>query len=156
VPTTLQQAQPVPVDDDLDLLRRIHDDIWLRTRRSMADVAYRNAPAYTLEVKRQVEGPELVRVFSIVEQRDLVVKMYNACMGFGLGLSVYRMPPCPGTDPVFVLSMNSDHLVCPQDTRRFDHAWDLFSPVVLSLRNLRLHRFQFGKEPSMDKRTYDY
>jgi hypothetical protein len=138
--------------DDLDWLRMIQKDIW----KTIPADPYVRWSKDRQEAKRQFTGSEIERIFKYIDTHDLLVEMYNSCMGFGLGLSVYDMPNYPGADPVFVMAFNSDHIVCPQGTRKFDHAWDILSPIALSRRNLRLHRYQFGKEPTQDRAHYDY
>lgn len=153
--STKATQHPVSVNEDIAWLEATHRDIWerpeVRRRR-----AYRQRIPSPPREARQLTGIEVRRILDIIERQDLLVDLYNACMGFGLGMAVSQMPPFPGADARGVLQMTSDHLVCPSDARKFDHAWDMLAPVAFSPRNLRLHRFLYGKEPTQEKYRYDY
>ena len=140
------------MNSDLAWLRLIHSEVW----KTIPANHRQRWPRERREASRQIDGKEIKRIFDTVERSDLIVVIYNACMGFGIGMSIYTMPPYPGTDTVFVMSMNSDHLIKVNGTREFETGWQLFSPVAFSRRNLRLHRFLYGKEPRQDKMHYDY
>ena len=147
------------MSEDIDWLRATHLELWkpVNEQVRLSERLYGRRPKVRHpEMKRQLTGLEISRILETIEKCDLIVDMYNACMGFGLGITLASMPGYPGAEPVFVLSFNSDHLPCLTDTRKFDHAWGMLSPVCFSARNRRLHRFQWGKEPRQDKMHYDY
>lgn len=130
--------------NDVDWLRLKNRGIW-KPENSTHDLA---SPSH-------LTVDDLRRVIAIAEQRDLLITLYNACAGVGLGCDVSSMAPYPGAPPITALSFTSDHLACPAGTSAFDHAWETLSPVAFAPRNLRLYRFQYGCVPPQDKAYYE-
>jgi hypothetical protein len=106
---------------------------------------------------RLLTQDELARVLTLAKSGDFVVRMFNAVMGFGVGISLSTPPPYPGTDAYYRVAITNAHVDDGKgDHVRFKEAWELFAPIALSEANQRLVEFTFGQRLSTEQSYYDY
>lgn len=134
-------------DDDLKWLEKLSEEIW------QEHVASIRAGGTWWDEKRTLTPEELNRVITMAKSGDVVVGMANACMGFGISMTLYSPPPYPGTESEALITITNEHL---GEGARFKDGWKLFSPIALSEANQKAYEFAFGHRLHTDQSYYDY
>lgn len=130
-----------------DQLAALHDNIWL-VPFSRRLTAY-SAP----QEHRALKENEVAAVLDAARSGKYLITMSNACMGFGIAMSLHTPSPYPGAMATHVITITNKHL---SDTARFEDGWSLFSPIALADDNQRRLEFEFGERLPTDKSHYDY
>lgn len=131
----------------IEYLEKLNEELW----QSHQDY-YNNRRRKWCSEKRKIQMKELQKVFKTIKKEKLGIKVHNACMGFGIGISIYAKPSFPGVKPEYIITITSDHLKPKRNSekiRGFERGWELFSEFAKKNENLLL-------EPLRDKGYYDY
>lgn len=125
------------IANDIDFLTDLQKSIW----KSKAGKPKAG------EIDGSVSNAVLNTVFDIVERNRLGVIIHNACMGFGVGITIYDNPVYPGVTTEAILRITNRHL--GDGSKKFEDGWEVFYPFVKRNQDLLL-------EPLEDKHYYDY
>lgn len=98
----------------------------------------------TIEMSGSVSDAVLNTVFDIVEEHRLGVLLHNACMGFGIGITIHESIS-KNSHPI--LKITNRHL--GDGNRKFEDGWVIFGSWARRNPDLLL-------EPLKDKYYYDY
>ncbi len=142
-----KQMRTMNPEIDADWLRKLNAEIWQEHPRSAT------ARFAWADEKRVLTQEELARVLELAKSGTYIVGMWNACMGFGVGISLYASPLYPGTDPEPLIAITNKHI---SKDARFEDGWKLFSPIALSEENQRAYEFACGERLRTEKHHYDY
>jgi len=144
--------------DPREKLKALHNEIWKHIPRT------RNSYGVSIETRRLTEE-EWDWIKETISSENLICQPHNACMGFGLGMTLYAEPPVvyPGADlpPEYLITITQKHIPFPGSVDdvngpRFNEAWDIFSPITHTSENgakLKMHK---SLEPLKPKGHYDY
>lgn len=131
-------------------LEELQREIWDRKEYT----AYGQAEVVRFESKRKIHPEELKRVKVVVDEHGYPCVMINTRFGFGLGVTIWDMPPTPGAPPELLLTISDEHLHLEEEGK-WDKAWEVFSELTHSEQNISRCEFA-GLEKPKPKDFYVY
>lgn len=132
-------------------LERLHKEIW---EHHSGPASY--GTQYWSTEKRRLTDEELAKVLEVAKTHPCTI--YNACMGFGIGMTIWSHPLYPGLPTEGLFHLTSLHLpgVPVSGHDHFHKGWEIFSAVALRPENVAWCKELKLEEPRDDKWHYDY